>query len=83
MKVGTLFERIFNEQLTSDVQKKRNSYSDKKSDLLIKQREEKKNIRSKHSQQLNNLRLKQNSAIDLLKKKHREQLSSLYGRTMN
>ena len=44
MKVGTLFGRIFFEQLTSDIQKKSVKYSDKKSDLIIKQREDLKNI---------------------------------------
>ncbi len=83
MKVGTLFGRIFFEQLTSDIQKKSVKYSDKKSDLIIKQREDLKNIKNKHSQQMRDLRLKQNSAIELLKKKHREQLYSRYGRTMN
>ena len=82
---GNIFTNTFKRLLgdSSVLQKKMGKYSDKKSDLIIKQREEEKNAKTKHSQQLNNLRLKQNSTIKLLKQKHREQLTSLYGRTMN
>ena len=81
---GNIFTNKFKRLLgNTDTQNKMDRYSDKKSDLIIKQREELKNIKNKQSQQMRDLRLKHNSSIVLLKKKHREQSNSLYGRTMN
>jgi hypothetical protein len=82
---GNIFENNFLRLLNDDTEYRRNldSYSDKKSDLIIKHREKVKIMKKKHSQQTNTLRMKHNMEIKMLKKKHSENLQSLYGRTMN
>ena len=85
MMKGNLFENKFLRLLNNDTEYRRkiDSYSDKKSDLIIKHREKVKIMKKKHSQQTNTLRMKQNMEVKMLKKKHSENLQSLYGRTMN
>jgi len=84
-KNGTLFETQFLRLLTNDseYQKKADKFKDRKSDLIIKQREKMKILKKKHSLQNQQLRMKQNSELKMLRKKHSENLQSLYGRTMN
>jgi len=85
MMKGNLFENKFLRLLNNDTEYRRklDSYSDKKSDLIIKHREKVNIMKKKHSQQTNTLRMKQNMEVKMLKKKHSVNLQSLYGRTMN
>jgi hypothetical protein len=85
MMKGNLLETKFLGLLNDDTEyrNKLDSYSDKKSDLIIKHREKVKIMKKKHSQQTNTLRMKQSMEVKMLMKKHSENLQSLYGRTMN
>ena len=80
-----LFEEQFRKVINDDSEysKKVERFNDKKSDLIIKQREKMRIMKRKHSQQLSTLRMKQNMEIKMLNKKHSDNLTSLYGRTMN
>ena len=62
-----LFEQQFRKVINDDSEysKKVDRFNDKKSDLIIKQREKMRIMKRKHSQQLSTLRMKQNIRMNI------------------